>query len=76
MPFILMLPDFLDFLRGTQQATSCVDVLSTAGTDGGEDPMISKEIAKLLHLGIIDTMERNVWNRMETNEVYAAIQSL
>lgn len=37
--FILVLTDFSDFLRGAEQTAGSVDVLTAAGTDGGEDTM-------------------------------------
>ena len=74
--FILVLTDFSDFLRGAEQTASGVDVLAAAGTDGGEDTMLGEVITELLHLLIIHTLQRNVWNLVETNQVEAAVKSL
>ena len=73
---ILVFTDFSDFLRGAEQTAGGVDVLAAAGTDGGEDAMLGEVITELLHLLIIHTLQRDVWNLMETDQVEAAVKSL
>ena len=73
---ILVLSDFSNLLRGAEQAAGGVDVLAAAGTDGGENTMLGEVITELLHLLIIHTLQRNVWNLVETNQVEAAVKSL
>ena len=72
--FILVLTDFSDFLRGAEQTASGVDVLAAAGTDSGENTMGSEVITELLHLLIVHTLQRDVGNLMEADEIETAIK--
>lgn len=71
-----MLAYFANLLRGTQQAAGCIDVLSTAGTDGCKHAVRGKVIAELLHLFVIHALQWNIWNLMKADEVETAVQSL
>ena len=71
-----MLAYFANLLRGTQQAAGCIDVLSTAGTDGCKHAVRGKVIAELLHLFVIHALQWNIWNLVEADEVETAVQSL
>ena len=74
--FVLVLSDFSDFLGCTEQATSCIDILSTTGTDGRKDSMRSEIITELFHFLIIDALQRDVRNLMETNQIETAVETL
>ena len=69
---ILVLSDFSNLLRGAEQAAGGVDVLAAAGTDGGENTMLGEVITELLHLLVVHTLQRDVGNLMETDEIETA----
>ena len=73
---ILMMSDFSDLFRGAEQTAGCVDVLAAAGTDSGENTMGSEVITELLHLLIVHTLQRDVGNLMEADEIETAIKPL
>ena len=74
--FILVLSDFSNLLRGAEQAAGGIDVLAAAGTDGGENTMLGEVITELLHLLVVHTLQRDVGNLMEADEIETAIQTL
>ena len=73
---ILMMSDFSDLFRGAEQTAGCIDVLAAAGTDSGENTMGSEVITELLHLLIVHTLQRDVGNLMEADEIETAIKPL
>ena len=73
---ILMMTDFSDLFRGAEQTAGCIDVLAAAGTDSGENTMGSEVITELLHLLIVHTLQWDVGNLMEADEIETAIKPL
>ena len=73
---ILMMSDFSDLFRGAEQTAGCIDVLAAAGTDSGENTVGSEVITELLHLLIVHTLQRDVGNLMEADEIKTAIEPL
>ena len=47
--------------------------MTTAGTNGGEDSVRGEIVTELLHLLVIHSVERNVRNLVEADEVEAAV---
>ena len=73
--FLLVLTNLANLLRCAEQSAGGIDVLSTAGTDGGENTVGGEVITELLHLLVIHSVQRNVWNRMESDEIEAAVET-
>ena len=63
-------------LRCAQQSAGSIDVLSTAGADGGEHTVLGQIVAELLHLLVAHSLQRDVGNLMEAYQVEAAVEPL
>ena len=71
-----MMSDFSDLFRGAEQTAGCIDVLAAASTDRGENTVGSEVITELLHLLIVHTLQRDIGNLMEADEIETAIEPL
>lgn len=61
-------------LRCAQQSAGSIDILSTAGADGGEHTVLGQIVAELLHLLVAHSLQRDVGNLMEAYQVEAAVE--
>ena len=78
LPFLFLCIFFLLslFPSRREQSAGRVDVLSAAGTDGGEDAVLGEIVAEALHGGIVGSMQVDVGNLVKADEVDAAVESL
>ena len=75
--FRLMLVTLLLNLLGcAEQAASGKDVLSAACPYGCEDAMIGKIVAEALDVFVVCSLQVNVRNRVESDKIESAVQSL
>ena len=65
-----------DPLRRAEQSAGGIDVLATAGADGGEDAVGCEVVAQLFHPRLVSPMEGHVGNLVEADEVDAAVEAL